>query len=495
MVTIVELIEAAAATSEPFLTAESKFALSGIDPLGLRQTNFNLMDKIFPGINNVAGHIRPFTVITWTWRRAGIILQSQGKSSIATSVLEDFVARIEVIYAWSQFLRDRDANLPGRDVLAPLLGAESYTFGGEEWELRKTGRINSTALSAPANYGPALKTFHWLQPALDGSGALEPTELAEPALEALDKAMMPYLDHPAFSLFGEVIVTAAEATEWGKAWALDEPSDPERQVMIEAMAGETAPTSRRDGVALALAAYYHLDRNSEGLRRAMCGAPTDFVVPPGLEHVHLAWRSMQVRQTFRLALEAFLAWACWQVEESAATTSELVRAFLLEAGDAETVGAWLDKMNDPKMGPVDWLENLGTCLRYADRVENLPRTIRGALAHCISEAPTDSGHERLDRLPLTRAAREVAGWRDEPAAAFVSHLLDAWVFGQHVYWSVGRGLSNARAGVRVLLRLKVSLEETGWTKMPGARMAPPRATPDRLDTMWSLMSEAGMLDG
>jgi hypothetical protein len=360
MATIEDLIEAAAATSEPALTAESKIALGGVDPLGLRQINFDLMDKVFPGINNAAAHIRPFTVVTWAWRRAGLIAQKQGKASIPMSVLEDFVARIEVIYAWSQFLRDRDSGLPGRDVLAELLGEDSYTFGGKRWEQRKGGRTYSTALSAPVNYGSALKTFHWLQPALDGSGALAPTELVQDALAAMDEAMAPYLDHPAFSSFGKVAVASTDAAEWGEAWALCEPTETEQQAMVEAMAGETAPKARRDGVALVLAAFRHLggDPSVAELRRTMCGAPTDFVAPPELVPVLRAWRTVQVRQTFRLALEAMLAWVCWRIEFGPATTSDLVREFMLAAGEAETAGAWLDEMKDPAMGPVDWLEAL-----------------------------------------------------------------------------------------------------------------------------------------
>ena len=37
-------------------------------------------------------------------------------------------------------------------------------------------------------------------------------------------------------------------------------------------------------------------------------------------------------------------------------------------------------------------------------------------------------------------------WREQSVAEFVGRVLDAWVFGQHIYWSVGRGLRDARAG-------------------------------------------------
>jgi hypothetical protein len=77
---------------------------------------------------------------------------------------------------------------------------------------------------------------------------------------------------------------------------------------------------------------------------------------------------------------------------------------------------------------------------------------------------------------------------------FVRHILESWVLAQHVYWSVGRGLADARAGGKTILRLKVVLEEGGWTLAPGAsQISPPQPTPDRLQTALNLADECGLL--
>jgi len=79
---------------------------------------------------------------------------------------------------------------------------------------------------------------------------------------------------------------------------------------------------------------------------------------------------------------------------------------------------------------------------------------------------------------------------------FLVHVLESWVFGQHVYWSLGRGLADARARDKTILRLKVILEESGWTLAPGVaanQRNAPSATPDRLETMISLLREAGAI--
>ena len=80
--------------------AEAETKSGGVDPLGLRQINFDLMNEVFPGLNNVARHVRPFTVVAWAWRRT-IDLARERKVKLTVSTHEDFVARIEVAFVWS----------------------------------------------------------------------------------------------------------------------------------------------------------------------------------------------------------------------------------------------------------------------------------------------------------------------------------------------------------------------------------------------------------
>ena len=124
----------------------------------------DLMDKVLPGLNNVARHIRPFVVVTWAWRRAKQLAEQQGRGRVRVDQLRDFVDRIEVIYAWSQFLLDPQADLPGSQVLSKIARSDRpYRFGGVEWKKRCEDRRNSTALTAPINYGPGLKTLGWVE--------------------------------------------------------------------------------------------------------------------------------------------------------------------------------------------------------------------------------------------------------------------------------------------------------------------------------------------
>lgn len=80
-----ELTAIAAAAAEPGFTPTIGTKPGGIDPLGMRQINFDLMDQVFPDLNNVTRHIRPFVVITWAWRRANQLAQNQGKPQMTST--------------------------------------------------------------------------------------------------------------------------------------------------------------------------------------------------------------------------------------------------------------------------------------------------------------------------------------------------------------------------------------------------------------------------
>ena len=494
-ITLTELSEAATLAHEPAFTSPYLPRLGGVDPLGLRQINFDLMDAVLPGINNVANHIRPFTVVAWAWRRAAICARGLGQSSISLDTLRDFVDRIEVIYAWSQFRRKPDTDLPGREYLADLLKVTQYRFGGDPWRRRREAREDSTALSAPINYGPALKSLGWLKPDVENTGALAVQPVAYEAISAFEREIDPFLDNPAFSSLGDVTVTAADVANWGSAWAIEHPTEAERATMFECLGGTLADPRRRSGVDLIISAVKYLNSSADAavVRKALCGSPSMFVPATHLAATARAWRVLQVRQVFRLALESLFHWVLLKLRSEPMTTPDLVESFLAQAGEAETNESWIADVRDDMRGPCDWLDAIRKALSSANREADLPGVIRGALAACVREAPPTAGSESTERLPLSRAAKEVWNSSHATPRLLIAHILDSWVIGQHVYWSVNRGMGDARAGRRMILRLRIALEEGGWTLTPGSAMPIPNATPDRLETALMLLHEAGAI--
>lgn len=204
MASLTEIIEESTLFDGPRITGPSKVKPGGVDPLGLRQINFDLMDQVLPGLNNVADLLRPFILMAWAWRRARVIVKAGGKGGAPDQDLRDFVDRIEAIFAWSQFLDDPEAGIPGGQALAALLdpSTSSYRFGGKTWESRRNLRRTSTGLISPLNYGPGLRSMGWLAPT-DAVGVFVTNPELDAALDAFEASFADELDHPAFSKLGD----------------------------------------------------------------------------------------------------------------------------------------------------------------------------------------------------------------------------------------------------------------------------------------------------
>jgi hypothetical protein len=495
---LAELTVAATLANEPGFITAGKTKFGGVDPLGLRQINFDLMDEVFPGLNNVARHIRPFVVVAWAWRRAHQRAQALGMKVIKQGQLEDFVDRIEVLYVLSQVLRKRDPDLPGRQYLAPWLNDAEFKFGGAKWQQRRKARRYSTALSAPINYGPGLKMLGWVAPHPQHPAVMIPNPAVAAALDALEAQIAEALGHEAFSVFGPVTVTRDEVEAWGDLWRLDDVTDAEAQVMSELLLGSSAPVGRRQGGELMLFAAAHEDsRSVERLRAAMAGPPSDFTPPEHHLGIRDAWRRVQVRQLFRLSLEALFYWMIRNLEGPPLSIGSLVSGFLVQVprpAGITKAGEWIQSLSPAPAGPTELITRIQQALEVANGGD-LARSIAAGLAFCVTEVPHGESHpEQSDRLPLSRARKEAAARADDPVEEFMRHILESWVLAQHAYWSVGRGLADARARGKTLLRLRIILDEGGWTLTPGAPLgSPPKPTPDRLETAITLATECGLL--
>jgi hypothetical protein len=436
---LADLTSAAAEADAPSFTERSKVALGGIDPLGLRQINFDLMDEVFPGLNNVARHIRPFVVVTWAWRRAKQLAERQGLRRVRIEELRDFVDRIEVIYAWSQFLLDPQADLPGSQVLSKIVRSDQpYRFGGAEWRKRCAERRDSTALTAPINYGPGLKTLSWVEVHDQSSDVLIPTPATTKTLDAFESQITDRLNHPAFSQFGSVEVTPDEVRAWAEGWAIDRVTAAEKHYMAEVLAGSRAPKERRSGIALMLEAARHSLGDEDILegeaidrvRRVMAGRPVNFVPSTQVQGAAAAWRRVQVRQLFRLALEALLYWIILEVGEGPKPTEVLVTDFLAQCAtrpERRTAAEWLELGSLAPAGPAEFIARIEDSLDDPAHQE-LASSIATGLAFCIAEAPEQpEAFERADRLPLARARREAKAWSNASTTDFVRHVLESWV--------------------------------------------------------------------
>jgi hypothetical protein len=196
-------------------------------------------------------------------------------------------------------------------------------------------------------------------------------------------------------------------------------------------------------------------------------------------------------------LEALFYWTVTNLEDKPKNTDALVDLFLEQLPSAKrnsNARKWLAAALPLDAGPTELIQEIAEAATVPPS-PNLPQTIIRGIAFCLAESPEQKNHfERPDRLPLFRARLEAAAREKGSTRDFVRHVFESWVLAQHVYWSVGRGLADARAQGRTLLRLKVVLDEGGWALAPGvSRGSRPLATPDRLQTIVSLAEECGLL--
>ena len=147
-------------------------------------------------------------------------------------------------------------------------------------------------------------------------------------------------------------------------------------------------------------------------------------------------------------------------------------------------------------GPV--LRDIQTELQRRPRdPERLTAALLRGLAFSLKEAPAKPhAFEGADRLPLSRARQDAETWKELTPLDFFARLLEVWIMAQHAYWSVGRGLADARTRGKQILRLRIVMDEGGWTLTPGTTKEgnPPQPTPDRLETAVSLLGECHKFD-
>jgi hypothetical protein len=483
-----DLVKASAQMQEARFVSELDVQVGGVDSLGLRQTNFDMMDRLLPGLNNVARHIRPFVVMCWArWKVKSLVDHG---ASIVEDILNDFVDRIEALYVWSQVLCSGEASLPGSSLVDGQIIKGKWVFGGPRWDAYRARHKASTSLSAALNYGPGLRNLGWVR-AVEGAGSLTiPTEAALPAVMALDGLLGDLRNHPALSKLGRVDVDANFAAELGAYWSVSGVTRVEREVAATLIGKAPQRVKFFDLLEDSLVPRNEEELDTIAIRR---GASDTDDSSGRLRHLVVIkdWRALQTRQLFRLTLEALFYWIIGHLDAGPATSDLLAKRYVESVGlESDHVGDWFFAPRSALYeNPVDGLSEMESALE-SKNLSELACVIQACLRFCFVE-PTrpDWVKERADRLPIYRAQQFVQARAKLGVVACVKEVFEHWIFAQHSYWCTGRGLADARAGGKTLLRLRIALEESGWCLLPGATLVVPAATPDRLETALSLMRQ------
>src|SRR5471032_3500802 len=131
----------------PFFLPPHKEESSGVDYLGMRATNLQMMDDLLPGLNNVARHIRPFSLMSWMiWQYER--QQKQRGKKLSSIGFKKYREKIECLYLFSHHL----AGLPTGGIAGA--GQPSNLGATVTLQFGYFKRSAATTLFAATAYGP-----------------------------------------------------------------------------------------------------------------------------------------------------------------------------------------------------------------------------------------------------------------------------------------------------------------------------------------------------
>lgn len=499
------------------VVGELKLDESGVDPIGLRQINLDLMDATVPGINNVTQHIRPYAFMAWAWWRASQYAVGAG---MTPEKIVDLVERYEALYAWSNSIARTPfrGDVTVRKYLNFEVATGRFTFAGPDWDSYKNEK---TGFMAPTEYGPSIKALHFLKP----EGGLFAWALeAMPAIEVIEDLVSSVL--PERLLRPEPpTVTLDDVRPLAGVLPIDKPSAEEMNVFRHLFydiggLGKAGKDMRRRKATADLLRAILVDEGPldiDGIRRRFAGFD-EVVAYEGddteMRNTALLLCHLQARQLQRLATESTMLWVevflssrkgmSLSTDEIVAAAHNSAAAQDQDYASSRTVGDYLALIEGGRKWPAaamefgtDVVELLGL-IRHAQQKERslVPGVALRSLAVVRAIAKSFEGtvypdgvmnsmEKRPDRMPMGMMARRMDALADRPLPMLWKEIIESWIIGQHGHWSAVRGGDGKK-------RLRIGLEGDGWMLV---RPKPSRgfgATPDRLWTFLSLGSSCGL---
>ncbi len=507
--------------SAPFFVPPYVPKHGGVDFLGLRQSNLDMMATCLPGINNVTVYIRAFSLLSWIHWKFHALAAARGERKISTRTFGEFRERVEVLFTWGHVLNNL-GGIPGTTAEPPETtdGLVSLTFS--DWERS----YDNTSLMAAVQYGPASKTvggLGFLDPA--GGGLYRACGEGVRLAEAIDRTIS---GCASTHLLGLDVRRGTEddARSLFFGWSVLTPTNEERAAFRKAlfddsMVGDEGEMGRRSAtIALArlVLSWARRPMDLEEIRRAMvyARAPglSPLAVPGRLATARLRWAVLQIRQTQRLAHECLLVWLERRLERGDRGSEALVHAAMAalremvsEALSDLTVGD-LTVLLVPRMTNFEALCDqavvdedacvFAAAARVMDALETdedvlVVQALRAMLL-CARAAELLRVEPVAERAMATGGAERVSlrHWRDTVARCwamqvreFLLFVLEGMVLSQHFAVAANRYDGGTQ-------RLRITIEEEGLVLLAGKHWAP-ALTSDRLASALALVGDCGLI--
>jgi hypothetical protein len=501
------------ATEGPCFVAPYRPDKGGVDFLGLRQVNLDMMGLCLPGINNVTRYIRPFSVVSWIYWKFHQLSDQAMAGTVTNQELQIWKEKVEILFTWGHKLNG--ITVPGsRDAKAPTSGPAPLDFAA--WKRR----AQNTSLMAAVTYGPASKT-------IDGLGFLEPRGggFFKTVGEGVTLAETLNLHLSRFNLLKDIEAaraTAKQAARIFPAWSILNASQAERRAFKRAffdrsMIGTSTPMGRRSTtIQLALDVLNHSGEplSTNAVRALMFrGIPTsqnNGFHEPKLRPTWLRWIVLQTRQAQRLALEGLLRWFEVLLSQGYRDTEQIVAKTMKVIEDHDSIfplskpGRALNLLQQ-KIPTLDRALKRDRELSLFWLMDKILETVRVPseqlapycfrtlfLCAALSQLLEHQGPAKVEiqrggaeRVSLAFWINTLLRCRDYEPHDFLLFLFETLILSQHFGVAARRFDGNTQ-------RLRISIEEDGLEFLADKIFAP-SVTLDRLESALSLMKDCGLI--
>lgn len=507
---------------EPFFVTPYKDQPGGVDFLGLRQVNLDLMYQFLPGINNVTQYVRPYSVMCWVAWAFHQNMMQRGEDETTREEYVRFRERVELLFGWGHQLEGTSRGMVGSTSKSPGPAGGRAPLDFDAW-----GR-NVSWLDA-VNYGPSLKVDNGLGFLIQAKpGIFAATTKGVELAEVLDARLR---DLDGYGVLRGQTATAPEtvARSLKQGWDIEKPSARERKLFQNALFDETAigspnPLGHRSS-AISLIRFvlerHKMPVSASQLRQSLGQGSTDkgklLAIPAPLVTHHHLWVALQVRQVQRLAMEAFFSWIEKEVlfegvRDSLALAKKAAVSFSeSEFSDGSTTpGHVIAKLNRIAKSTKRLLWN-GASEDSIDMFAlsaRLQQAIYGSdeglcplsvhlllLVSAITDELKEAGVAKdvLDlggapRVSLSHWANYIDRQKEKIFPHFFLNFIETYMLSQHF----GTATRRYQTGKQ---RLRLTIEENGLTPMISQNeLWFPSPAPDRIETMLALLADCGMLE-
>lgn len=508
----------------PFILPKLKHPNGGVDFLGMRQVNLDLMGECLPGVNNNATrHIRPFAVLSWVHWKYQAILSAGGERQGLKGELRRFQEKAEVLFTWGHKLRNIQG-APGSSAACPEApgGWADLTF--EAWARKP----QNTSLQAAVQYGPAFRSQYGLgfAEAVDGGFSKVTPDGAELA-EALDSLLS---RNDRYDLLIDLAARKArdgDALALLPAWQVDQPSKKEQEIFRRVFfdrkrIGDGSSFGKRSATIQGILAVLRTSKaglDEEQIRRGLAQQRGLDGRVVKLDEATAAsarrWLVLQVRQAQRAALECFLSWFEWKLLSGVCRIESLraeIRKGLqddeLSDGGRATCGEMMERF----CTRFSSLEDYHTCCAQGDdrcffdlvdvlfdHLDNDATTLVPAVAAILTATIAETiwleregkeirsllGYGGSQRISLEFQRQDFLRNRDTVFADWLVDVLERWIISQHFWTATYRFDGRSQ-------RLRFTFEEDGLEFIAGTPLRPVVSL-DHLEAALSLMTECGII--